>query len=176
MLLALDISTTQTGYAIGAQGRRPKWGVFRPGNMPREERIQFIAASVRQAVLSTGCKQVIAEAVSVGSFKRADGTKGAGSLTVAVALAEAHGAIKNELIKLGIRMTTMNLASARSQLGIRVDLGIKGAPKKADVQQWLKNQSYPTVNDDEADALVIWLAVMLEKTGTNMDPTLKVKA
>lgn len=175
MLLALDISTTQTGYAIGAKGRRPNWGVFRPGGMPREERIQFIAASVVQAVKLRGVDQVVAEAVSVGSFKRADGTKGAGSLSVAVALAEAHGAIKNELIKLGIRMTTMNLASARSQLGIRVDLGIKGAPKKADVQLWLKNQGLPTVNDDEADALVVWLAMMLDKTGTKLDPTLKVK-
>lgn len=175
MLLALDISTTQTGYAIGAKGRRPKWGVFRPGGMPREERIQFIAASVAQAVRETGCTQVVAEEISVSSYKRADGSKADGNMKTAIALGEAHGAIKNELIKLRIRMTVFNLSSARAQLGIRKDLGIKGAPKKEHVQQWLRNQGMPTVNDDEADALVIWLAVMMEKTATKMDPTLRLK-
>jgi hypothetical protein len=179
MLLALDISTTQTGYCVGVPTMRPRYGVFRPKQaMSREERIYFTACCVAQAVKGMVVTKVVAEAVSVGGWVKKDGTKGAGSLMSAVALAEAHGAIRNELWRcFKLRMENFNLASARSQLGIRQELGIKGAPGKADVRRWLKNQGYPTVNDDEADALAIWLALCMGKTGTTISqPGLKVRA
>jgi hypothetical protein len=122
-----------------------------------------MAASAVQMAKATGAIKVVAEQVSVGSFTKKDGSKGAGNLQSALALSEAHGAIRYALRPLGLVMTTFNLSSARAQLGIRTDLGIKGAPKKDDVRRWLTAQGFPTVNGDEADALVIWLAVHLGK-------------
>lgn len=166
MLLTLDISTVQTGYCVGALGRRPRWGVMRPGNLPRDERIAYMAESVVQMVKATGADQVVAEQVSVGHGARAN-------FNSAVALAEAHGAIRYALRPTGLTMATMNLATARKELGIRLALGIKGNPKKEDARRWLTAQGYPTVNGDEADALVLWLAVTMGRTGTTMQPQLR---
>jgi len=166
MLLALDLSTTQTGYAVGAPGRRPRWGVFRPGNLTRDERVAYMAASVVQLCKAMGVTKVVAEQVSV---------VGKVQMLSAVALAECHGAVRYALRPLGLTMATLNLSSVRAQLGIREALGIKGAPKKPDVVRWVQAQGYPVTNGDEADALAIYLAVILGKVPT-MDPTLKVRA
>lgn len=168
MLLTLDLSTTQSGYCVGLPGRRPRWGVFRPGNLPKDDRVAYMAASIVQLCKATGVRQVVAEQVSVGAGMRAN-------FSSSVALAECHGAVRYALRPLGLSMATFNLATARAQLGIRVALGIKGNPKKEDVIRWLTSQGYPTANGDEADALAIWLAVVMGKTPT-LDPSLKVKA
>lgn len=164
MLLTLDLSTVQSGYCVGAAGRRPRWGVFRPGNLSRDERIAYMAASVAQLCQATGVNRVVAEAVSVGSFSRADGTKGAGNLMSAVALAEVHGAVKFAIRPQGLRMETLNLSTARKDAGVRLDLGIKGAPNKDDCRRWLAAKGYPTMNGDEADALVLWRALLEPRT------------
>ena len=165
MILALDISTVQTGYCVGAVNKKPRWGVFRPqGALSRTERIAFMAASVAQLVKSLHVRQVVAEQLSVTSYKRADGTKGGANFKSAEALAECRGVIKHELRRFLLPMTDVNLQSARSKLGIRERMGIeKGGVKKADVIQWLRNNGVPVDNGDEADAIVVWMAVSLGK-------------
>lgn len=164
MLVTLDLSTVQTGYCAGAAGRRPRYGVFRPGNLPRDERTAYMAASVAQLCQSVGARRVVAEAVSVGSFTKSDGTKGPGNLMSAVALAEVHGAVKYALRPLGLTMETLNLSTARKDAGVRLDLGIKGAPNKDDCRRWLAAKGFPTMNGDEADALVLWRALLEPRT------------
>jgi hypothetical protein len=179
VLLALDISTAQTGYCCGVPTGRPRFGVFTPkASLDRIQRIHFMACSVANAVKAIGADQVVAEGVNVGSYTDKKGNKGKGNLMSALALAEAHGAIKNELWRVfKIRMATLNMSNARSVLGIRKELGIEGNPKKADVLRWLRAQGYPVVNDDEADALVIWLAMVMQKTGTTISrPDLKLRS
>lgn len=163
MLLTLDISTVQTGYAIGAADRRPRWGVFRPGNLPREHRVNAIKHSILRTVKLMGVKAVVAEAVSVGGWQKKDGKKGGGNFQTALTLAEAHGVIKDAMLEARIPYETVNLSSARARLGIRYDLGIDGQLRKDDIREWLARQGYPTVNADEADAMVIYQAVMLGK-------------
>lgn len=174
MLLTLDISTTATGYCVGIPGQRPRCGAFKPGNLDRVQRIYFMAASAVNAVQKTGADQVVAEAVSVGSWGNKDGKKGAGSFTSAGALFEAHGAVKNELWRVcKMRMETMNLSTARSQLGIRK---LPGQTWKQAVMGWCIAQGYAVTDDNAADALAIWLAVVMGKTGTTISqPGLKLK-
>lgn len=174
MLLTLDISTTATGYCVGAPGSRPRFGAFKPGNLDRTQRIYFMACSVVHAVKTTGADQVVAEAVSVGSWTNKNGKAGAGNFMNAGALNQAHGAISNELWRVcKLRMETMNLATARSQLGIRK---APGQTWKQAVISWCRAQGYAVQDDNAADALAIWLAVVMGKTGTTISqPGLKLK-
>lgn len=164
-LLALDVSTTQTGYCIGAPNTKPRFGAIRPpASMSRTERIAYIAAEILMLAKAMRAKRVVMEQLSVTSYKRQDGTKADANFKSAEAMAECRGVIKHVLRPLFVAVTDANMQSARARLGIRASLGIeKGGVKKAHVLQWLRNHQIPVDNGDEADAIVIWLAVSLGK-------------
>lgn len=164
MILTLDLSTTQTGWAYGPEGRREPtaWGSIKPkSTLHRPSRIAHIVAELRPMLIDPLTQRVVAEDLNVGSQQRKDGQKAKGSMTSVIALAEVRGAIQHELWKeRGLEIEYAHPSTVRASLKIQ---GIKGLPNKDDIRIVLDRMGIKTANTDESDAVAVFWATFLRK-------------
>lgn len=133
-LLTLDLSTTETGYCIGAD-KPVVWGVIKPkSSLDLEARNSYIA----QEVSAMACDDIVAEALHYAR----------GMKTVR-ALFMLHGAVQQTLMPK--RITWMHQASVYKVLGL-------GKQDKNKGLAYVNKMGYKTRNLNESDAILMWLA------------------
>ena len=154
MILTLDISTTQTGWCWGdpSTERPAGWGSLKPKSTThRPSRIAFMLQGMTPFLDSPDLKRVIAEDLSVGSK-----AGGKGNMKAITALAECRGVIQHQFwVKRGITVEYANLSTVKSACKPR---GFKGLPTKADLRSLFSSMGMETKNEDESDAIAVWIA------------------
>jgi hypothetical protein len=161
-LLALDLSTRRTGWCLQRKGKPIEWGSFDPGDFEVGIRTYYMAEKISRLAkwlaedAADPLEHVVAE--DIGLFQGSARDKKQ-NLSTLIVLAELRGAVAFEVRRVaGIGVAFLPLSTVRATLKIREELGLKGAPKKQHVQQWLERKGYKTGNDDEADAVAVFLA------------------
>ena len=153
-LLALDLSTTCTGWAVGeSESLRPKtYGHIKPkAQLFRPSRIEQTVAEVMNIARMESVEKVVAEDINAGQG-------GTSSFQTALALAELRGALQLDLWRWrGLTLELANLSTIKSKLAVARQLQMKGTPKKEHVRQLLRRLNYHPENDDESDAIAVWL-------------------
>lgn len=170
MLLALDLSTTCTGWAYGDPNNiRPmSWGSIKPkSTLHRTSRIAQIVNELNPLMDDQRLTRVVAEDISVGTFTKKDGVKGAGNFKSSLALAEIRGALAFRLWdKRGMDIELANLSTVKSTLNINKTFAIRGTPTKADLRIIFDRMGMETKNEDESDAIAVWIATQMRREQT----------
>lgn len=163
MILALDLSTTQTGWAYGSEGttRPSAWGSIKPkSKINRPDRIQEIVRDLLPFVQDPQTLRIVAEDLNVGSQQRKDGEKSHGNMRSVIALAELRGAIQYEAWRAGIEVEYAHPSTVKAALKIQ---GLKGLPTKDDIRIVLDRIGIETANTDESDAVAVFWATNVRK-------------
>ena len=157
MILALDLSTTCTGWAWGPEGRREPaaWGSIKPkSTLHRPSRISHIVAELRPMLVDTRTVRIVAEDLNVGSQ-----IGGRGNMKSVIALAEVRGAIQYVLWKeRGLEIEYAHPSTVKAALKIK---GIKGLPTKDDIRLVLERMGIKTANTDESAAVAVFWATTI---------------
>lgn len=157
-LLALDLSTTCTGYAYEAvdrvHGLQFFVGSVAPVAADYHERIEQMGSHIIATLAENQLEHVVTE--DIGLFKGAGKKQNLGTFRK---LAELHGVV-NYRVRMATGRNIQYLANStiKSRLGIQQAMGLNRLPGKAEVGKWLKSQGYHFDNDDEADAIALYLA------------------
>ena len=145
MILALDLSTTSTGYCIGKAGAdKPKTiGTITPDRRwALEKRIAFIVGEILILMRSEAIGAVYCEALFY--------MRGAQAVRAIFML---HGAVAYELFNLAKPCFYINQMSAKKSLGL------KGNCKKFEVFNEIVARGIKVKNEDESDAVAVFLNI-----------------
>lgn len=164
-LLALDLSTKQSGWALGPMSKPypEAWGsIAPPPKLHRPSRIEKTVAGLAPLLLDPVVTRVVAEDIGVAPFKRKDGTKGDANFKTALVLAELRGAVQFVLWrKRGIELELANLSTVKAELNLHKTFALKGLPTKEDLRIVFDRMGMETKNDDESDAIAVWIATRM---------------
>jgi hypothetical protein len=177
-VLCLDISTKQTGWAVGTAGQAPRLtGVIHyPDNISEARRFAHLSDSITAVAKVNGCGFVI--------FSEFYHTPNPEAARANLGL---RGAMMADFSRLGIEPLPIAEITARKAAG--VDVGMKLWPEEEDAQKKVKKKkrdmkfrvafalkqlglSYAT--DDEADAAILLLGALAvveigEKKAVDLD-------
>ena len=153
-LLALDISTTSTGYAIFKEKELILSGIIAPtGNVIT--RIEKIAEKVNELMLEYNPDIIYAEEPEPAFVKN--------NIDVYRKLTFAHGAIAIVLNHYSKEMKLCSSSHWRKQVGIKTGRGITRAQlKPLDIAKANELFNLNTKNDDLADAVLIGWSYIVE--------------
>lgn len=164
-LLALDLSTSQTGWAVGPShlARPSYWGsVSAAPKLHRATRIWQNVKQLTPLLMDKEVTRVVAEDIGVAPYTRKDGSKGDSNFKTALTLAELRGAIQLDLWRSrGIELELANLSTVKSTLNITKAFALKGLPTKADLRIVFDRMGMATANEDESDAIAVWMATRM---------------
>lgn len=157
-LLALDISTTSTGYAIFKEKELISSGIIVPtGNAIT--RIEKIAEKVNELMLEYNPDIIYAEEPEPAFVKN--------NIDVYRKLTFAHGAIAIVLNHYSKEMQLCSSSHWRKQVGIKTGRGITRAQlKPLDIAKANELFNLNTKNDDLADAVLIGWSYIVEHGAT----------
>ena len=158
-LLALDISTTSTGYAIFKEKELISSGIIAPtGNAIT--RIEKIAEKINELMLEYNPDIIYAEEPEPAFVKN--------NIDVYRKLTFAHGAIAIVLNHYSKEMKLCSSSHWRKQVGIKTGRGITRAQlKPLDIAKANELFNLNTKNDDLADAVLIgWSYIVEHNTAT----------
>ncbi len=164
-LLALDLSTTQTGIAYDNElGQRILCTIKPKGE--RYQRIQETADRIAEIVATNKLTTAYAEDVNVGRGLKFN-------MMSLVALGELRGAVQYRLNRdFSMKIIYMHNATIKSLLGIQQYFGMKKQPKKEDVEKWIRIRGFKPANLDESDAAALILAAEAQEKINRMMPSL----
>lgn len=156
-ILALDISTTSTGFAVFSDKKLIDKGIIAPaGNVIT--RIEKIADKVNELMLEYHPDIIYAEEPEPAFVKN--------NIDVYRKLTFAHGAIAIVLNHYGKDMKLCTSSHWRKQVGIKTGRGITRAQlKPIDIAKANELFNLDTKNDDIADAVLIGWSYILEFEG-----------
>ena len=154
-ILALDISTTSTGYAIFQNSKLIAYGVIAPSNKNVLTRIEKIADEVNLLMLEYQPDIIYAEEPEPAFVKN--------NIDVYRKLTFAHGAIAIVLNHYSKEMKLCSSSHWRKQVGIKTGRGIARAQlKPLDIAKANELFNLNTKIDDLADAVLIGQAYINE--------------
>ncbi len=152
-ILALDLSTKSTGYAIYNDNKLIEYGCLTAGSADPINRIQKIIIDLDKVLSKhSDISKAYAEEV------RPEGTGyGVGNLHTHRLLMYTQAAVAFLLHNkyAGIELEFVYPSSWRSKCGIKNGRGVKRSTAKAADIQWVKDNFGLEVNDDIADAIGI---------------------
>lgn len=167
-ILALDLSTHSSGWAIFEEGKLIDYGCFTSASTDLIKRIKVMTEGVKTIIDKyTNITKVIAEEV------RPEGTGyGVGNLKTHRALMFLQAAIAfmiHDNYK-DLKIEYIYPSSWRASIGIKTGRGIKRTTLKQKDIEFVKEKWNIDVNDDEADAICIGYASSNEiETEINWD-------
>jgi len=154
-ILALDISTTSTGYAIFQNKKLIAYGVIAPTSKNVITRIEKIADEVNLLMLEYQPDIIYAEEPEPAFVKN--------NIDVYRKLTFAHGAIAIVLNHYSKEMKLCSSSHWRKQVGIKTGRGVARAQlKPLDIAKANELFNLNTKNDDLADAVLIGQAYINE--------------
>ena len=157
-VLALDLSTKQSGYALGIDGKLEKHGFISASNNSPIKRIIKMRDQITKILKIYNIKKIIMEQVRPEY----------NSHTMKILMwLQAAIAIASYEIDPQIQCEFIGASSWRAQLKIKQGRGIKRNQLKPQDIQYVKNKYNIQVNDDEADAICIFDAYWLKQQDFN---------
>ena len=159
IILALDPSTKNTGYAIYDNQKLIAYGCISAGSANLFKRITKMTEEIKNLFNTYDIKKVVIEEVIPDDVH--------GNQTVFKALMYLQAYIMGTLDELGVETKFYVASSWRSKCGIHTGRGIKRESLKPKDIIFVQNQFGIKVNDDEADAICIGFA---EVGGTIKQP------
>ena len=155
ILLSLDISTKSTGFAIYKDSKLVESGVCAAASTNVYHRIKKITEEVKQIVEKYKVTKVYAEEPEPAFVKN--------NINVYRKLTFIHGAIEMMLDDYGLTMELCSSSHWRKLNGIKTGRGIKREDvKKEDIAAAALILGKAPLNDDEADAVLIGNAYLIE--------------
>lgn len=152
-ILALDLSTKSSGYAIGIEKKLSDHGCVQSSSTDVVKRILIMRDRARELIKENNINHIILEEVRT-DYKNAHTYKMLTWLQSAIVIAAYE-------IDPKIEIQYIQPSSWRSKIGIHTGRGVKRDElKKADIQ-YVKDKYGIDVNDDEADAIGILDSVLV---------------
>lgn len=145
MILALDMSTKSTGYAIFDNNKLIQSGCLTASNSDTLDRIKDMANKIKKIIISNNITEIVAEQVAPDFGSR-----------VYKPLLYLQSQIEYYLHdhKLPIKITYLLPQTWRAKLGLPTK-GDRNQLKANDMQWVSRNYGLNTTNDDIADAICI---------------------
>lgn len=154
IILALDISTKMTGYAVYNNHELIASGFAASTKENVYDRIQIITAKIKDIVQEYKPDKVVAEEPEPAFVRN--------NLNVYRKLTFAHGDLCMMLHKYKLTMELCTSSHWRALVGIKTGRGVTRAMLKPKDIAKVKELYNKDVNDDEADAILIGLAYVKE--------------
>lgn len=158
IILALDLSTKQSGYALGMDGELEKHGFISASNNNPIKRIIKMRDQITKILKIYNIKKIIMEQVRPEYNSHTMKILMWLQAAIVIAAYEIDPQIQCEFI---------GASSWRAQLKIKQGRGIKRNQLKPQDIQYVKNKYNIQVNDDEADAICIFDAYWLKQQDFN---------
>ena len=158
IILALDLSTKQSGYALGMDGELEKHGFISASNNSPIKRIIKMRDQITKILKIYNIKKIIMEQVRPEYNSHTMKVLMWLQAAIVIAAYEIDPQIQCEFI---------GASSWRAQLKIKQGRGIKRNQLKPQDIQYVKNKYNIQVNDDEADAICIFDAYWLKQQDFN---------
>lgn len=158
IVLALDLSTKQSGYALGGDGQLEKHGFISASNNNPIKRIIKMRDQITKILKIYNIKKIIMEQVRPEYNSH--------TMKILMWLQAAIGIAAYE-IDPQIQCEFIGASSWRAQLKIKQGRGVKRNQLKPQDIQYVKNKYNIQVNDDEADAICIFDAYWLKQQDFN---------
>lgn len=158
IILALDLSTRSSGYAIGTDNILEKHGFISASNTNPIKRIIKMRDQLAKIIKTYNIKKIIMEQVRPEYNSHTMKILMWLQAAIAIAAYEIDPQIQCEFI---------GASSWRAQLKIKQGRGIKRNQLKPQDIQYVKNKYNIQVNDDEADAICIFDAYWLKQQDFN---------
>lgn len=158
IILALDLSTRSSGYALGVENSLEKHGFISASNTNPIKRIIKMRDQIAKILKVYNIKKIIMEQVRPEY----------NSHTMKILMwLQAAIVIASYEIDPQIQCEFIGASSWRAQLKIKQGRGIKRNQLKPQDIQYVKNKYNIQVNDDEADAICIFDAYWLKQQDFN---------
>ena len=158
IVLALDLSTRSSGYALGVENSLEKHGFISASNTNPIKRIIKMRDQIAKILKIYNIKKIIMEQVRPEY----------NSHTMKILMwLQAAIVIASYEIDPQIQCEFIGASSWRAQLKIKQGRGIKRNQLKPQDIQYVKNKYNIQVNDDEADAICIFDAYWLKQQDFN---------
>lgn len=158
IILALDLSTKQSGYALGVDGELEKHGFISASNNNPIKRIIKMRDQITKILKIYNIKKIIMEQVRPEYNSHTMKILMWLQAAIVIAAYEIDPQIQCEFI---------GASSWRAQLKIKQGRGVKRNQLKPQDIQYVKNKYNIQVNDDEADAICIFDAYWLKQQDFN---------
>ena len=158
VILALDLSTRSSGYALGIDGQLKKHGYFSASNKSPIKRIIKMRDQITKLLKTNKINKIIMEQVRPEYNSHTMKILMWLQAAIVIAAYEVNPQIQCEFI---------GASSWRAQLKIKQGRGIKRNQLKPQDIQYVKNKYNIQVNDDEADAICIFDAYWLKQQDFN---------
>ena len=158
IILALDLSTKQSGYALGMDGELEKHGFISASNNNPIKRIIKMRDQITKILKIYNIKKIIMEQVRPEYNSHTMKILMWLQAAIVIAAYEIDPQIQCEFI---------GASSWRAQLKIKQGRGVKRNQLKPQDIQYVKNKYNIQVNDDEADAICIFDAYWLKQQDFN---------
>lgn len=158
IILALDLSTKQSGYALGMDGELEKHGFISASNNNPIKRIIKMRDQITKILKIYNIKKIIMEQVRPEYNSHTMKVLMWLQAAIVIAAYEIDPQIQCEFI---------GASSWRAQLKIKQGRGVKRNQLKPQDIQYVKNKYNIQVNDDEADAICIFDAYWLKQQDFN---------
>lgn len=158
IVLALDLSTKQSGYALGIDGQLEKHGFISASNNNPIKRIIKMRDQITKILKIYNIKKIIMEQVRPEYNSHTMKVLMWLQAAIVIAAYEIDPQIQCEFI---------GASSWRAQLKIKQGRGVKRNQLKPQDIQYVKNKYNIQVNDDEADAICIFDAYWLKQQDFN---------
>lgn len=164
IILALDLSTKSSGYAVFDNQELIKHGYITAGSANLYHRIQKMADEIKTIAEENKVQKAVIEDVIPEDVK--------GNQKVFKALIYLQGFITCALDSLDIPFEFYTASEWRKKCGIHTGRGIKRESLKPLDIKFVQNQFGLKVNDDEADAICLGFA---EVGGTIKEPQVVIE-
>lgn len=158
IVLALDLSTRSSGYALGVENSLEKHGFISASNTNPIKRIIKMRDQIAKILKVYNIKKIIMEQVRPEYNSHTMKVLMWLQAAIVIAAYEIDPQIQCEFI---------GASSWRAQLKIKQGRGIKRNQLKPQDIQYVKNKYNIQVNDDEADAICIFDAYWLKQQDFN---------
>lgn len=154
-VLALDLSTHSSGFAIGTETELLDYGCISSSKKNVIERIYIMKDTIEQLLQEHAIDKVVVEEVRT-DYQNAHTYKVLTWLQAAIVFAVYN-------YNKEVEIEYLQPSSWRSKIGIKTGAGIRRDElKQADIQ-WVKNKYGIDVNDDIADAICIYNSLFIKE-------------
>jgi Holliday junction resolvasome RuvABC endonuclease subunit len=158
-ILALDLSSKSSGWAIGDESKLIDHGCITSASTSNIKRIIIMRDNIKEIIKKYDVKEIVIEEVRT-DYKNAHTYKVLTWLQGIIVVAAYE-------VNPKINITYIQPSSWRASIGIHTGRGIKREElKKADIT-YVKNKYGIEVNDDEADAICIYDSFLIKEDFVN---------
>jgi hypothetical protein len=148
-LLALDLSTTTVGYCYTGPDGKAVYGRICDDQEGDFFRSLYISQEIVSLAKKINPDRIVKEELN---FSR--------NLRTVKAICRCEGQILARLWDAGYRMDSIGSSQYRSASGFPYKSFAKGEKLKARVKLWIESLGYTPADDNESDAICLWLGVL----------------